>query len=161
MCNSRRVASWLWAKTGEGHRALRFPSKCFLLLNSKAANKPPSQLMLDVTCNASGGCRGSVLFYLTRFCLRSGQAFLARLAPWMWGFGQCQQGAVRLNCLVGSAAFNQRSKPGCRMSPALGVNFSSVQTCLTPRLLPQKSLVVFRKPVQNNFPSTFPTSSKC
>lgn len=111
MCNSRRVTSWLWAKTGEGHRALRFPSKCFLLLNSKAANKPPSQLMLDVTYNVSGGCRGSVLFYLTRFCLRSGQAFLARLAPWMWGFGQCQQGAVRLNCLVGSAAFDQRSKP--------------------------------------------------
>lgn len=50
---------------------------------------------------------------------------------------------------------------GCRMSPALRVNFSSVQTCLTPRLLPQKSLIVFRKPVQNNFPSTFPTSSKC
>lgn len=36
-----------------------------------------------------------------------------------------------------------------------------MQICFTLLLLPQKSLIVFRKPVQNNFPSTFPTSSKC
>lgn len=62
----------------------------------------------------------SVLFYLTRFCLHSGQArvaraelFPARSAPWMWELGQCQQRTACLNFLVGSATFDQKSKP-CR-----------------------------------------------
>lgn len=56
MYNSYCVTSWLWAKTGEGQRGLYFLLKCFVLLNSEAANTLLNEFNIECSYNASSGC---------------------------------------------------------------------------------------------------------